>query len=159
VRSSDALVAIAQVAVTLAGFSGVAVVLGSRSRGEWSAPERLAFGALLRPSLAVTFWSLIPLIVEAGRVAEPMLWRLVSLAYLIYVSALMGFVVIPQARLSGALATAGGRWFIALTLLGNVALLSSNALWLGEAWPYLACLLAALLVSVGAFTQLLRGRE
>jgi hypothetical protein len=45
------LVGIAEIAVALAGFSGVVVVFGSRSQGQWRAGDRLRLSFLLEASL------------------------------------------------------------------------------------------------------------
>jgi hypothetical protein len=153
VDASDPLIALAQVAVTLAGFSGIVVVLGRRSRGEFTASERLGLGSLLRPSLGVVLWSLVPLVLESAHVAEPALWTSVSALYFAYIAAMLALFAMPQARAAGAMFEA--RWVIASSVAAQLLLLLGNALWIRDAWPYLTSLLISLLISALAFARML----
>ena len=46
---------IAQVTITLLGFTGIVVIFGSRAVSEWSATERLRFYALVARTLTAFF--------------------------------------------------------------------------------------------------------
>ena len=52
--------------LTVTGFSGLISVLGRRAAGNWSDAERFQLEQLLELSLAVTFASLIPLLVSVA---------------------------------------------------------------------------------------------
>ncbi|MFZ8990595.1 MAG: hypothetical protein ACO2ZJ_09680, partial [Pseudohongiellaceae bacterium] len=50
--------------LTVTGFSGLISVLGRRAAGHWTDAERFQLEQLLELSLAVTFASLIPILVD-----------------------------------------------------------------------------------------------
>ena len=58
----ESLIGIAQLAVALAGFSGVVVVFGSMKKGGWHPGDRLRLGFLIESSLTAAAFSLIALI-------------------------------------------------------------------------------------------------
>jgi hypothetical protein len=72
---SDALQTFSQLGVALAGFTGVAIVLGGRAAGSWDYVERGQLRQLLESSLAVVLLSMLPLVLERFAVEETLLWR------------------------------------------------------------------------------------
>jgi hypothetical protein len=73
-EEADTLQSFAEIGVALAGFTGVAAVLGRRAAGAWSYVELGQLRQLLESSLAVVLLSLLPLVLE--RFAEPpAVWR------------------------------------------------------------------------------------
>ena len=65
---------IAELAIALAGFSGIVAVLGNRFSGEWGAAEQVRLRLLLEVSLLVVFLSFLPSLV--ARVApSSVAWR------------------------------------------------------------------------------------
>jgi hypothetical protein len=72
---SDALQTFSQLGVALAGFTGVAIVLGGRAAGTWDYVERGQLRQLLESSLAVVLLSLLPLVLERFAWSEADLWR------------------------------------------------------------------------------------
>jgi hypothetical protein len=72
---ADTLSTIAEVAVALAGFTGVVAVLGRRSSGGWSAEELLQLRALVETSLTVFFVSFVPAILSSVVDSEAAVWR------------------------------------------------------------------------------------
>lgn len=111
-------------------------------------------GALLRPSLGVALWALIPLVLDSAGIAERLVWRVSSAAYFAYICGVVFGFAFPQAREAGALRRAS-RWLSWASLAGQVLLLLGNAAGPSQAWPYLTALLIALLVSALAFARLL----
>ena len=74
---------LAQVSVTLSGFSGVVVAFrsgASSTLDTWLPRERLIFWLLLVSSLSALFFSLLPLVLAAFRLAPLVVWRSTSLA-------------------------------------------------------------------------------
>jgi hypothetical protein len=59
---TETLIGIAEIGVALAGFSGVVVVFGSRSRGTWHPGDRLRLGFLLEASLTAGAFALLTLV-------------------------------------------------------------------------------------------------
>lgn len=58
----ETLVGIAELAVALAGFTGVAVAFGSRDRGSWHPGDRLRLNFLLESSLTAAGFALLTLV-------------------------------------------------------------------------------------------------
>lgn len=58
---SDLFIVIAEVAVGLAGFSGVVVTLGRQRSGSWEEDERLRFTQLLCLTLGCALFAILPL--------------------------------------------------------------------------------------------------
>ena len=79
--------------LTVTGFSGLIAVLGRRAAGNWSLADRLQLEQLLEVSLAVTFASLIPILVSAAAESQSALGvatGLVALFHLVIMA--RGFV-------------------------------------------------------------------
>jgi hypothetical protein len=81
-RDLELLVGTAQIAVGLAGFTGVASVLGRRGDAahDRAQPERLR--GMIETALLVAAASLLPIVVERAGAAEPLAWRLSAGAFL-----------------------------------------------------------------------------
>jgi hypothetical protein len=77
-ESQNLLQSISEVAVTLAGFSGVVAVLGHRDRGSWSAAELLQLRTLVEPSLIALFGSLFPGTLQLADVPDAWCWRIAN---------------------------------------------------------------------------------
>jgi hypothetical protein len=58
----EALIGIAALAVSLAGFTGVVVAFGSRSGGSWHSGDRLRLGFLLEASLTAGGFAILALL-------------------------------------------------------------------------------------------------
>lgn len=127
----DALFTVAEVAIALAGFSGVVAILGQRSSGEWSEPDWLRFAMLLAFSFGAVLFSLLPTLVLALGASEPAAWGISS--GLLFVFLVTGYVIVVR-RVS-ALGEVADREFpraIGLTVgvisLPVLAMLALNAL-------------------------------
>ena len=59
---SETLTGVAELAVALAGFTGVAVAFGSRDRGAWHPGDRLRLNFLLESSLTAGGFALLSLV-------------------------------------------------------------------------------------------------
>ena len=62
----ELLIGIAEIAVALAGFTGVVVAFGSRSQGSWNPGDRLRLAFLLEASLTAAGFSLLALLGLVG---------------------------------------------------------------------------------------------
>jgi hypothetical protein len=61
-ETTEILIGIAEIAVALAGFSGVVVVFGSRNAGAWHPGDRLRLSFLIESSLTAAGFSLLALL-------------------------------------------------------------------------------------------------
>ena len=62
ILDANVLVSLAEVSVTVAGFTGVVVVIGSRSAGKWTPVDDVRFWSLMLNSLTPIALSLLPLV-------------------------------------------------------------------------------------------------
>jgi hypothetical protein len=63
---NETLIGIASLAVALAGFTGVVVAFGSRSRGSWHAGDRLRLAFLLEASLTAGGFAILALVLSSA---------------------------------------------------------------------------------------------
>jgi hypothetical protein len=142
---TQVLVGVAEVAIALAGFSGLVVVF--RARESWSAVDRSGLTALLLLSLATAAFAFLPLTIWEIAGSEDRVWRASSALWSI---GDIGFVVWLRsraARLRRADPAMPGllpRGQFNLVSLGVfplfAALAVTNAVFWGAFTPYLAVL-------------------
>ena len=89
--SAGVLESIAEVAIALAGFGGVAAGLGYRARGTWSEDDRLRLILLAGVGGAVVFACFLPYAIHHLETTPP--WRLSSLFFLPISVAFLAYVV------------------------------------------------------------------
>jgi hypothetical protein len=91
----------AEVSVAFAGFASITVLFRGRNAGEWTIPDRLRYGAMLRGSLCACLFSLFPVVLFQAGVSESWVWSLTSicmLAYGIVMSRVFVFLIRVGAR-------------------------------------------------------------
>ena len=81
-ESASILESIAEVAIALAGFGGIAAGLGYRARGDWSPDDRRRLMLLAWASLAVVFACFLPSVIFHLGFSAP--WRLASALFLLF---------------------------------------------------------------------------
>ncbi len=80
----EVLIGITEIAVALAGFTGVVVVFGSRSSGSWHPGDRLRLGFLLEASLTAGAFALLALLAYTTLPSERTAWVLTSALWSAY---------------------------------------------------------------------------
>jgi len=156
---ADALSTLAEVAIAIAGFSGIVSVFGRRSSGHWSPAERARLIGLLVMSFTAVFFSVVPFVLLSIPVSESTCWRSLSLLLAASRFVSMGVVLrvvlgerrIPASKREASLVTSV--IFIAGDLLVVVAL-SVNAVGSGLLWPYLAAIVWVLAEAAVIFIRL-----
>lgn len=71
---SGTLELLAQLVVTVVGFSGVVAVLGRRAFGEWAELDRLRFRAMVHTAVVVLALCLLPLFLHGAGFVDSMVW-------------------------------------------------------------------------------------
>lgn len=74
----DAVLTIAEIAVALAGFTGIVIIFGGR-KDHWSQEEVLRLRTLLRSSLSALFLSFVPVVALNLELASVGAWELSAL--------------------------------------------------------------------------------
>lgn len=72
----ETLRSLSEVAIALAGFTGIVAALGRRAGGRWSPLEWLRLRMLLETSLGVVFLSLLPVLVRQLATRQDLIWRI-----------------------------------------------------------------------------------
>ena len=154
----DVFIALAEIGVAIAGFSGIVAVFGTRSAGQWTPDDRLRLAFLLVCSLTVVFFSLLPFAISALHLPATVLWRAASglLAIWLVLADIVAFRRIGRVR--HEFQSDSRRWLKALVRAGDAAsvvLLTYNVIWMAEVGLFLLALLWLLLQSVVMFVELL----
>jgi hypothetical protein len=154
----ETLMILVEASVAMAGFSGVVVVFGRRAEREWSPIERHRLANLLSASFAVLFLSLAALVLLHAGTDPTTTWRIGSAAWSIQAT----YQIVLTAKLAARASRDGpelpnAAWIVLLLgLTGAFALLSiTNAVTMGEFWPFLAALVWLFALACYSFTRLL----
>ena len=148
-----------ETSVTLAGFSGVVVVLGKRVHGEWGSElERSRLTNLLVATLAPMFLCLTALALLHAGISEADSWRVVSIAW---IPPAQGYAIRSARLFLRASDDDPGKIPFGVFLFFQVAIVACsvlqiiNAVVLGEFWPFLVSLILALSLATFSFHRLL----
>lgn len=86
-ESTDVLLGVAEIAVTLAGFSSISAVFAARRPEHWTGIEVIRFWNLLAISLSVVFLALIPIWIGGFGWTEPTVWTVSSVVQAVWIGA------------------------------------------------------------------------
>jgi hypothetical protein len=151
----SALQSAIEVAIGIAGFSGIVGAVAGRTAGQWKAADHLRLRILLTASGTALIFAFLPfLLIDSF---EPsIVWR--SLSGLNAIS--IAGITIFRYRQSRAIGVSGGSLVIPgvppFVLNAPVAILmSANAVWLASAPVYVFCVLWGLFIAFVVFARLL----
>jgi len=154
----ELLIGIAEIAIALAGFTGVVVVFGSRSAGTWHPGDRLRLGFLLEASLTAAGFSLLALLLLHTISDRPLTWAIMSAAWALF----MTYSLYSSRRRIRQNADEHGdvdrtaNLLVAVLFIALIVLQIANAvLWLTFA-PFLAALILNLAGATMQFARLIR---
>ncbi len=158
VEAASTLEVIAEIAIAIAGFSGVVAALTIRT-SQWSELDKIRLRALLQGSFATVLFSLLPLVLFSTTLGKPTIWVIVSSVWLIYMGVSTIPFVVGAVRKSSSVADGLGRLPIAffLGLVGSIVVLQAlNVAILQAAWPHLAAMLGGLVGPSVAFLRIIQ---
>jgi hypothetical protein len=158
VEFEKSFIALAEIGVAIAGFSGVVAAFGVRAAGPWTADDRLRLAFLVTCSMTVVFFSMLPIAMSAMHMSAPVVWRIASglLAIWLILADILAFRSVARARHRFQLRSRP--WLKWLVRIGDAAAVSAllySAIWMADAGLLLFALLWLLLQSVIMFTELL----
>ena len=136
-EASETLRSLSEIAITLAGFTGIVAVLGHRAEGRWQPLEWLQLRMLLETSFGVFFLALTPLLLEELEPLQAVGWRLSNgLQAPVHVAGV--FVVYLRVRnLEASQWPAEERWLTAVLLPVSLVVIGAQAsAALGALAPY-----------------------
>ena len=143
---ASALVGIAEIAVAIAGFPGVATALGHRSDGQfWSPGQRARFVDLITHSGIALFASLIPLVLSFRSSVDGEFWVRSSLVWAFFGCIGTGIGVLRTLRQAAPVGIEKYVvQFVLVSFAGLVVLQLYNGLVTQAFWPYLGGLVGNL---------------
>jgi hypothetical protein len=155
---ADSLIVTAELAVAIAGFSGVVVALRRRSED----PNSIAYLRLWRlveSSLASIGFSLLPLVLYHFELRAPSLWSVSSAVMALYLVSIQVFTI---RRFRTQLASPATSWRFNGTLIGVqsaffvLLLINSLGIGIGPAFgPYFAAVVQHIALAALMFSRLL----
>ncbi len=157
----EALSAAAQVAITLAGFTGIVAAFGARGSGQWTALDRFRLRLMLASSGYPTVMALAGLLFLNTTLPAAVSWRILSgLAAVMLIGVNLLNAPLFRQFVSGALgeASRGSRWtFLISGVLGNatLVLLAVNAVWLSAFWPFFLAIIVGICLAMVQFVRLI----
>jgi hypothetical protein len=157
---SDALVATIEASIALAGFSGIVVVLGRRSQGEWRPQEELRLINLLGASFQAFVVSLLGILLLSAKLPAATSWVVCSAAWFLATGLHMGWVIVRSRRLDGQEDLSKTHplffWTSGALVLFVLLLQLANIASLRQFWPVLAGIVTNLTLGARQFVVLLR---
>lgn len=154
----ELLIGIAEIAIALAGFTGVVVAFGSRSVGSWHPGDRLRLAFLLEASLTAAAFALIALLLLSSLEDKPVVWVIMSTGWALY---MVGSLWNSHRRISanthahGDVDKLANRVTAALFSI-LVAVQLVNAVFWRELTPFLAAIMLNLAGAAMQFARLIR---
>jgi hypothetical protein len=153
------LTTLAEVAIAIAGFSGIVVALQNRTV-DLSETDKLRFSALLQVSFGAVFFSFVPIVLYLMHPSEPFVWRWSSGLWLVYIACTAAYRV-PQLRrfsVSGPRAdtSKAALGFLFIQLCTSVLLQVANVVWLRVSWPHVVTNILGMFLAFVLFVRLLR---
>jgi len=150
---SEALSSAIEVAIAMAGFSGIVVAVGRRGAGDFSSADQLRLRVLLTASGVAGAFAFAPFILLDTGLEEGLVWRLGTAAQAVWFVGIMLYRR-RQALQLGTIFVASPRRLVAI-YLPAIALLMLNTAVLGKAWPYVLGVIVQLFIGFMTFVQLL----
>jgi hypothetical protein len=157
----EPLHSIAEIAIALAGFSGLVAVFRSGDLRTWLARERFMFWLLLAAALGALFFALLPVALHLQGVGELIVWRISSLLLGAFFAAVLVWALAAHVRMnrSGHRTSRPAAWIAfaptAAAAAISLVLNGSGLVVRGGAGTYYAGLLLLLFSGVAMFVFLL----
>ena len=154
----EILIGVTEIAVALAGFTGVVVAFGSRSKGAWHPGDRLRLTFLLEASLTAAGFALLGVLLISLGVTTTYGWSICGITWSLY---MMFSLVRSRRSIKDNDVTHGDVDRIANTITVSLFLIMItvqifNALLWQQFAPFLAALLLNLVGAAMQFTRLIR---
>lgn len=151
----DFLVLAVEAGITIAGFTGIVVVLGRRQLGNWTTAERLQLRGLLFASIFPVAISGLALVLLTAEVFPVLIWRIASLAILVILAIAIPSAIRQARSQPREHANRAERRIIFASLSAISLLLAANLVWLGAFWPLALTLYFQIGMALFNFIQLL----
>lgn len=138
----------------MAGFAAIVVAIRHRDISRWAREEQILLRMLLVASGMAVAFSLIPAALREARLAEPVIWRIGSVSFIVWQTAIVVHRV-RQFRAAGRPSPVPRLLYPWITFV--VALQALNVI-LAAPWPYLLGVFGLLVNAFSFFWVLLLGK-
>lgn len=152
----DALSGSMEIAIAIAGFSGIVAVFGRRNDDFMQAADHIRLSVLLTASAVAVLFSLAPFVVLDAGVPEFIFWRVGSAVQGAWIISIALYRM-KQAQVSGVASVMHIKVMVSLMLLVVIAQVT-NALFYGQSWLYVIGVAFQLAVAFSSFSGLLLDR-
>ncbi len=152
----DILLTMAEIAIALAGFAGVATAFLRRGAGSWPPGSLVRFRSMVENSLGAFAFSLIPLAFVLAEVSDDTTWALCSVLLAVFIVMRQLFSV---RRSGGAIASGGNPRIVYFYYAGSTAAVTAlllNSASLGFDQSFTGYFLGLLWVTFHAATSFFR---
>jgi hypothetical protein len=151
------LTTLAEVAIAIAGFSGIVVALQNRTV-VWSETDKLRFTMLLQVSFECVVFGFVPIVLYLMHLSEPVVWRWSSGLWLVYIACMVAYRVPQVLRVSapGSDTSKAALGFLFIVFCTSVLLQVANVVWLRVPWPHVVTVMLGMLSAFVFFVRLLR---
>ena len=155
---AETLVGITEVAVALAGFTGVVVAFGSRREGAWHPGDKLRLGFLLEASLTAAGFALFALLLISAKLQTSIIWIVCSCTWAAYMvfSLVTSRIMLRENQDSHGDIDRLANGITATLFMLMIVLQIVNAVWLHTLWPFLAGIILNLAGAAMQFARLIR---
>ena len=143
-----------EVAIGIAGFSGIIAVFGERADRKWGVDDVLRLQMLLTASAVAGLFAFLPFILVSVPLDEMLVWKLGSGLQILWYAIISVFRY-RQASLAGASMAVGLTRVMAPLFVVTVILQAANVVALASAWVYVTGVLFQLVVGFAAFVALI----
>lgn len=149
------LVASAEIAIAIAGFSGIVLAIGPRRLSELRDGARLVLSVLILVTASTVVFAFLPLLLSSAGISEAVLWRSASSIYAIYLACIATYRAVQHRRLAAEDRPSGSFVLLPVLAMSALALQVANAVWLVTAWPYLTAIVMLNAAGLAVFSHLL----
>ena len=148
-----------QVAIAIAGFSGIVVALGRRGASDWTQYNEMRFQVLLAGSAGTLIFAFLPFVL-IDLVRPGLAWRVVSALFLIFLIGIMILRLRQVRRLRMSFAERPrllhiNPWLFGVVQVIVLAMLVGNMIWFASSSLYVVAVIWSLAISFLAFVTLL----
>ena len=146
------LTTLAEVAIAIAGFSGIVVALQNRTV-DWSETDKLRFSSLLQVSFGCVFFSFLPIVLYLMNPSEPFVWRWSSGLWLLYIACTAAYRLpqVPRVSVPGSDTSKAALGFLFIHGCTSVLLQVANVVWLQVSWPHVVTVMLGMLLACVVF--------
>jgi hypothetical protein len=156
VEPVELLTAVIEASIALIGFSGLVIVLGHRSLGEWTVGDKLRLTTLLATGFIPLATTLIALILLSAGISDAVVWASSSAVWVVLLVPFAVWAFASATRMpeepTRSWSYIGG--ILALTTAA-AALQVANAVYITQFWPLFLALAVSLLIGITLFFRLL----